>query len=374
MSVSHSIRVLAFALIVCTSTVVYAQSGNSRYRDRQLVILSVAVDRASQTLTIRGRNFGRSAPQVLCEWKPMKVMSAADDTVVVRLPATTHDGTYLLTVARGVSPGDRDVFYTTVQSAEVAGTPGPMGPTGLQGLTGTQGMPGPIGPTGAAGSTGPAGPVGPAGPTGPAGAVGPLGPAGATGPAGPQGDIGPKGDTGSTGATGAKGDTGATGDTGAMGATGATGAKGDTGATGATGDKGDKGDTGATGAQGVVGPAGPQGDSGPEGSQGMVGPQGPAGPEGPAGVSGFEVVYAVSPSAPMALGAFTTLSGSATCPAGKHVIAGGHESLSNAAFMNLVASYPSAAATWRVTIINALNPPQSMNNVQLRVYAVCVAN
>jgi Ca2+-binding RTX toxin-like protein len=57
------------------------------------------------------------------------------------------------------------------------------GPTGPQGLTGTQG---PTGPAGANGQTGPAGAAGATGPTGPAG---PAGPTGAQGPAGPAGQV-----------------------------------------------------------------------------------------------------------------------------------------------------------------------------------------
>lgn len=87
----------------------------------------------------------------------------------------------------------------------IAGPRGPVGPQGIpgprgfNGLRGPQGVPGPVGPQGPAGATGPQGPqgetgatgaVGPQGPqgeTGATGAVGPQGPAGATGPQGPAG-------------------------------------------------------------------------------------------------------------------------------------------------------------------------------------------
>jgi len=62
----------------------------------------------------------------------------------------------------------------------------PQGPTGPQGLPGTNGITGPTGPQGIQGVTGPTGPQGLqgiTGPTGPQGLQGITGPTGATGPA-----------------------------------------------------------------------------------------------------------------------------------------------------------------------------------------------
>ena len=62
----------------------------------------------------------------------------------------------------------------------------PQGPTGPQGLPGTNGITGPTGPQGIQGITGPTGPQGLqgiTGPTGPQGLQGITGPTGATGPA-----------------------------------------------------------------------------------------------------------------------------------------------------------------------------------------------
>nr|WSX25607.1 hypothetical protein OG690_37955 [Streptomyces tubercidicus] len=91
---------------------------------------------------------------------------------------------------------------------------------------------------------GPAGPQGEAGATGSAGPAGPAGEQGTVGQTGPQGSAGPQGDTGDTGPAGATGAQGPKGDQGDAGPTGAQGPKGDTGSSGATGPKGDKGDPG----------------------------------------------------------------------------------------------------------------------------------
>lgn len=70
-------------------------------------------------------------------------------------------------------------------------TPGPIGPSGLQGPVG------PIGPSGAIGLTGPIGPIGPSGLQGLQGEIGPSGEQGI------QGEIGPSGAIGLTGPAGA---------------------------------------------------------------------------------------------------------------------------------------------------------------------------
>jgi hypothetical protein len=343
-------RVLSLVLILCAGSVVHAQRSAPRMLSTespsasQLVILSASVDRASETLTINGLNFGPTAPQVFSEWKAMQVLSATDSKVVVRLPAATPEGTYLLTIARGSSPNDRDVFNMAVEAPNAVA--GPMGPAG------------PVGPMGPAGPQGPQGLQGPQGPQGEAGAVGPKGDAGAVGPqgaAGPQGEVGPTGPSGPTGPMGPKGDTGA------------AGPMGDTGPAGPTGPKGDMGAAGAKGDPGPVGPDGPQGMVGPQG------PEGPAGPQGPAGVSGVEVVFALNPALTAAtVAGFGTFTGSVACPSGKYVIAGGYESLNNAGFLLPYASYPTSATTWRVMLRNTGSA--SVSNVQVRVYAVCATD
>ncbi len=102
--------------------------------------------------------------------------------------------------------------------------PGPVGPTGLQGIggvtgpTGINGTPGTAGPTGAAGATGIAGPTGNNGVPGITGATGlsGTGTAGATGVTGPSGIDGAAGATGLTGPSGADGAPGLTGATGVL--------------------------------------------------------------------------------------------------------------------------------------------------------------
>ena len=159
-------RLFAIAiLIVCATPLVEAQRA-----DQQLVILSAVVDRASETLTIRGVNLGSTAPAVYSEEHPLTVLSATATEIVVTLPATVPDGSYLLTVIRGKGAVDRDSFHFTTQTAS-QGLAGPEGPAGAPGPAGPEG---PAGPKGADGAPGPAGLQGPTGPQGPAGPAGSM--------------------------------------------------------------------------------------------------------------------------------------------------------------------------------------------------------
>lgn len=228
MPVSNRTLGMALVFVLCASSIAHAQTASSeskKWQPAQLAILSASVDRANETITIRGLNFGRHAPVVFCETQYMTVISATDSELVVHLPAAVPDGTYLLTVVSGPRPNDRDVFHVAVQTPTIV--------TGPEGAPGNAGPPGPQGDTGAAGSQGLTGAIGPSGPQGPAG------------PAGPQGPQGAVGATGATGATGAQGEVGPVG---AVGPQGATGAQGEVGPQGSVGPQGE------TGAQGAVGP------------------------------------------------------------------------------------------------------------------------
>jgi hypothetical protein len=213
MRLSNRTVLAALAIVLMGSTIAHAQkkltlaSVLPTVKVAELVILSTAVDRVNQTLTIHGQGFGPQPPQVWCETYSMTVLSATDSQVVVFLPAALPDGTHLLTVVRGPSENDRASFHAHV------GTPG-QGP---------------------AGAAGPKGDIGPAGPKGDTGAAGAKGDTGATGPAGPAGAAGPKGDTGATGPQGVQG------------------------AAGLPGAQGPAGPQGLTGPQGLVGPQGPAG-------------------------------------------------------------------------------------------------------------------
>ena len=163
----------------------------------QLIITSATLDRANETLIINGYNFG-SASAVWLELSPLTVISSTPTQLVVQFPAAVPDGTYLLTVERGRSQADRDVFNLALSTP---GT-GPQGPPGPQGERGPQGIPGEPGPKG---DTGPQGPKGDAGAKGDTGATGPEGPAGSSGPAGPTGPTGPQGLQGVQGLQGPQG-------------------------------------------------------------------------------------------------------------------------------------------------------------------------
>ena len=357
MPISNRTPWVVLVFVLCASSIAHAQTDSSALKKgqpAQLVILSATANRANETLTIRGLNFGRHAPLVLCELHYMTVIGATESEVVVLLPAALPDGTYLLSVVRGWSTHERDVFHMAVQTPTIiTGPEGPAGPVGAPGPQGEPGVAGPPGPTGATGPVGPQGPAGPNGPQGSTGATGAQGDAGAQGAVGPQGEPGPQG---------------------AVGAQGAAGPQGETGPVGAQGPAGQQGVRGPDGPQGAGGPQGIAGPQGPAGLQGPMGLQGPAGPTGPSGVSGYETVAIVSPAVPATVNGFGTFTAFATCPPGKRVITGGYESLGDAIKLTPVASHPDPASldTWRVV----LRSPQIVQtfNVQVKVYAVCATN
>lgn len=257
-------RLFAIAVfVVCTTPLAEAQRS-----DQQLIVLSAVADRTSQTLTIRGMNFGSSVPSIWCEEQSMTVLTSSETELVVMLPSTVPDGTYRLTVARGKGAVDRDTFHVAIQSA----SQGPQGPPGTDGVPGPAGAPGPAGVDGA---------IGPQGPAGPAGAQGPMGP---------------------------------------------------------------------------IGPIGPAGPAGPAGTGG-------------GGLSDLEVLSTLNPSPPVTVASFGTLTGTATCPAGKRAIAGGFESAGGAVQMLPTASFPNTESSWRVVLRNTTGG--SLTNAQVRVHVVC---
>ena len=158
---------------------------------------------------------------------------------------------------------------------------GPIGATGVQGTTGTQGIDGQTGPAG-----------GPIGATGVQGTTGTQGIQGVTGTQGIQGATGLQGQTGIQGIQGQTGTQGIQGQTGIQGYTG-TGIQGYTGIgtqgqTGVQGLQGYTGVRGYTGVQGLVGNQGLQGHTGLEGTQGNIGLQGETGTQGIQGHTGIQ--------------------------------------------------------------------------------------
>ena len=336
---------LSLLIVLLGTELAYAQKKNEPVPppSNQLVILSTAVDRVNQTLTIQGIGFGTQSPQVWCENYLMTVISATDTQIIMFLPNAVPDGSHLLTVIRGNGEKDRGGFIFNV---------------------GTAGE----------GSVGPAGPQGPAGPAGP---MGPQGDPGATGPAGPAG---PKGDTGAVGPKGDPGPVGPKGDVGATGPVGPAGPQGEAGAQGAVGPAGPAGATGATGPEGPQGPAGPQGLPGPQGATGATGPQGPAGPQGPTGPQGPQGLQGIQ--GPPGLSAQQVTSSALSpvnflaneqktfdiaCPTGKRVLGGGYEMVANDTVVP-ISSHPSSQTAWRVVVRNSQGVGSS---VQFRIYAVC---
>ena len=213
MRLSNRTVLAALAFILMGSGMAHAQKkllANVLDLDQgkgELVILSTAVDRVNQTLTMQGQGFGSRPPQVWCETYSMTVLSATDNELVVFLPGGVPDGTHLLTVVRGPSEKDRASFtmHVSTPGQGPAGPAGPKGDTGAAGPTGDTGPAGPKGDAGPAGPKGETGAAGPAGPAGPKGDAGPAGATGATGPQGPQGLTGPQGPVGPQGAAGLTG-------------------------------------------------------------------------------------------------------------------------------------------------------------------------
>ena len=91
MRLSKRIVLIALAFVFMGTALAHAQKKltNTLVITRpseHLVVLSTAVDRANQTLTIQGLGFGAQPPQVWCETYLMTVMSATDSQLVVFLP------------------------------------------------------------------------------------------------------------------------------------------------------------------------------------------------------------------------------------------------------------------------------------------------
>ncbi len=121
-----------------------------------MVIEEVYVDFEIQTLTIMGQNLSlKGFPTVTLAGVRLKVISKADDTLLVEIPSV-EAGDYLLVV----SSTAEGVTYTAKYDLTI-GAVGPRGETGPPGPAGPQGATGARGPQGAQGETGPQGPPGP---------------------------------------------------------------------------------------------------------------------------------------------------------------------------------------------------------------------
>lgn len=191
-------------LVVLTPAAPHAQE-NRQQQQGQLEISAVHPDLLNEQLTVVGVNFGRRPGSVwLAGLELTPILGWSSTQIIVPLPAFPP-GSYLLTVARGRSVREFNVFGVTL------GTVGPKGDTGDKGDPGSKGDPGDIGPPGPKGDTGlqgasglqgPQGEIGPQGPPGATGAKGEVGSQGPAGPPGGQGFPGPAGPPGSPGATG----------------------------------------------------------------------------------------------------------------------------------------------------------------------------
>ena len=80
MRLSSRTLLLSFLIVILGTDFAYAQKSTAAVAPKgdQVVILSTAVDRVNQTLTIQGFGFGAQAPQVWCENYLMTVLSVTD--------------------------------------------------------------------------------------------------------------------------------------------------------------------------------------------------------------------------------------------------------------------------------------------------------
>lgn len=137
-----------------------------------------------------------------------------------------------------------------------------------------------------------------------------------------------------------------------IGAVGPEGPQGKPGVQGDVGPKGDKGDQGDPGIQGVKGDQGDQGiqgvkgDQGPQGVAGANGVNGGQGPQGVPGISGY--VRVLSPQ--VGISSSGQSRATATCPAGKKVLGGGH--LTSSALVFAFDSWPETDSTWTILMRN----------------------
>lgn len=227
------------------------------------------------------------------------------------------NGDFFIDTANKLIYGPKSTLGGWGSGVSLVGPQGIQGVRGDQGLPGSQGLKGDIGNTGPQGLKGDTGLQGPQGIKGDTGSQGPIGLKGDTGDVGPQGVQGIKGDVGSIGPAGAKGDTGLTGPQGPTGAIGPQGIQGPAGLDGKTIRSGEGSPLSGTGVNGdyyidnankliygpktsgawgtgtsVIGTQGPQGIQGttglqgPKGDPGSTGPQGIQGSEGPIGATG----------------------------------------------------------------------------------------
>jgi len=126
-----------------------------------------------------------------------------------------------------------------------------------------------------------------------------------------------------------------------------------------------KGRTGPHGAIGAAGAAGAAGVAGSRGSSGATGPQGSTGGTGPSGISGYEVV-----EGPIGSGSGSGINqatSTAKCPAGKHVLGGGFQTLSGEnAKIYVAVNGPVGSTEWEALLTSA-----SVGAYTMRAYAIC---
>jgi hypothetical protein len=138
------ILVLVGVAILCSGIAVRAQSRTSS--PQQLVITSAAGDAVNDQIVINGVNFGAETGTATLQGIDLPIDSWTPTQIIASYAiGGAPPGTYLLTVSRGPSATQSDVFNLTLGAAGPTGDPGAPGPPGADGAAGPpgqQGIPG----------------------------------------------------------------------------------------------------------------------------------------------------------------------------------------------------------------------------------------
>ena len=127
-----STTVLGLGMLILCAVVVSAETETP-----QLVITSARFDEANSRLVITGQNLSRPSnrnghslpPSVTLDLLPLTVLSATSTEIVASLAGTFPDGTYLITVSRGLGVLHSGAFAVAIYHEQnVQGSGGSTGP------------------------------------------------------------------------------------------------------------------------------------------------------------------------------------------------------------------------------------------------------
>src|SRR5438874_7015775 len=133
MRIRNHLHLVVFLMALLLSPTVFGQERSATVKSRinpnaspnVIVVKTVTVDFTTNSITIKGENFGTVAPTVKIAGNQLVVESfeSATQTIVAFLPGVLSSGTYLLTVSTGSSSNQTSEFDITI---------GAVGPQGLK--------------------------------------------------------------------------------------------------------------------------------------------------------------------------------------------------------------------------------------------------